>query len=57
MPLGDPQDLGVAGRNDPPKPIAIPDLDSLRHDASFLRRVDEHTYHRGLLGGLRKFYG
>lgn len=57
MPLGDSADLAVAGRNDPPKPIAIPPLDSLRHDAAFLRRVDEHTYHRGLLGGLRAFYG
>jgi 5-methylthioadenosine/S-adenosylhomocysteine deaminase len=57
MPLGDSLELGVAGRNDPPKPIEIPELDSLRHDAAFLARVDEHTYHRGLLSGLRKFYG
>jgi hypothetical protein len=57
MPLGDSLELGVAGRNDPPKPIAIPAFDSLRHDAAFLARVKEHTYHRGLLDGLRKFYG
>ena len=56
MPLGDTLELGVAGRNDPPQPIAIPPLDSLRHDAAFLKRVDQHTYHRGLLSGLRTFY-
>ena len=57
MPLGDSLELGVAGRNDPPKPIAIPAFDSLRHDAAFLARVKEHTYHHGLLDGLEKFYG
>ncbi|MGZ4711191.1 MAG: amidohydrolase family protein [Acidimicrobiales bacterium] len=57
MPLGESLDLGVAGRNDPPKAVPIPPLDSLRHDAAFLKRVDEHTYHRGLLSGLRRFYG
>ncbi len=44
---------GSAGRNDPPLPVPIPALQSLVHDTAWFDAVDDHTYHRGLLSGLR----
>lgn len=56
MPLPGGGDPAVAGRNDPPKPCPIPPLESLVHDRAWFDRVDAHTFHRGLLSDLRRFY-
>lgn len=56
MPLPGGDAPGSAGRNDPPLPVPIPELQSLVHDDAWFDAVDAHPFHRGLLSPLRGMY-
>ena len=56
MPLADGGTAWSAGRNDPPLPCPVPELQSLTHDAAWFDAVDANPFHRGLLSALRGFY-
>lgn len=57
MPFGDPGAAAFAGPGERPKTVPIPPLDPLWHDRAYFDAIDDHTYHRGLLSPLRRFYG
>jgi cytosine/adenosine deaminase-related metal-dependent hydrolase len=56
MPLPNGGGQWTAGRNDPPTPCPIPELQSLVHDTPWFDALDQHTFHRGLLSPLRAYY-
>lgn len=57
MPFGDPGDGAFAGPAERPKTVPIPAIDPPWHDGAYFDAVDAHSYHRGLLSPLRRFYG
>ncbi|MFI7585534.1 hypothetical protein ACIB24_00500 [Spongisporangium articulatum] len=50
------QELAAGGAAVKPKPVPIPPIDPLVHDAAWFDAVDANSYHRGLLSPLRAFY-